>query len=1593
MVLRLIFFIVISLLSASAWAEPFLYVANYSSNNVSVIDINSNTVIATIPVGSNPYAVAVNPAEARAYVANGGDNAVSVIDTNMNNIIATMPVGDTPTALAINPSGSRVYVSNFRSYNVSVIDTNTNSVITTIPLVGQLGFLSVNPAGTRLYVACWQNGTVAVIDTNTNAVIATISVGTSPRGVAINPSGTRVYVVNQGSSTVSVIDTSSNVVIATVAVGNNSLFAAVSPSGSLVYVTNQVSNTVSVIDANTNAVVATISVNSPEGVAMNPSGTHVYVANNFNNTVSVIDTNTNTVIATIPVGNSPIGIAVASRSGIKLPQTGQTECYDTTGNVIDCAGTGQDGEIQAGIAWPNPRFADNSDQTITDNLTGLVWAKDGGTPTVGSCTGGAKTWQEALDYVACLNSTNYLGHTDWRLPNINELVSLANNYKESRLDNWLYSQGFSNVRIGDYYWSSTTDSSYSGISAFVMINGVVTSNWKTRSTYLNYNYIVWPVRAGQSGGMIQLPATGQKWSYAAGDDGYLQQGIQWPAQRFTDKGDGAVEDSLTGLIWTKDAKAPGPSVCYPNTNRTWQGALDHVKCLNANGYLGHSDWRLPNINELLSLIDRSQNYPSLPLGHPFINVQSDSNYWSSTPGANNPWFLYMWIGYVNSNLASDNQFVVWPVRGGTVAIQPPAQFELSLVKSGIGSGIVTSNTGTIIWSGSNTGTASYNVGTTVVLTATADIGSIFTGWSGCDSTSSNTCTVLMSAVKSVSATFILNQSSTYTITATAEANGSISPSGTLATNGGANALFTITPDPNYQVLNVIVDGASKGAVTSYAFDNVTANHTINAYFKQITYTITASAGSGGSINPLGTSTLNPGADQTYTITPTAGYHIADVQVDGGSVGAVSTYTFTNVTANHTISATFVPNPAYTITASAGQNGIISPSGAVSALGGTNQQFTITPAAGYRVADLVVDGVSQGALLTSYTFYDVQAGHTISVTFTPDIYIITAAADVNGSITPSGVSTVNKGDSLTLSITPSAGYQVQSVIVDGANKGAATSYAFDNVTANHTINAYFKQITYTITASAGSGGNISPPGTSTVNQGAGKSFTITPAAGYHVADVLVDGSSVGALTTYTFVNITANHTIAATFAANPSYTIAASAGSNGSISPSGSVSALGGTNQAFTITPAAGYRVTDLLVDGASVGALTSYTFANVQAVHTISASFTLDVYTITATADANGSITPLGASTVNKGGSLTFSITPSAGYQVQSVIVDGANKGAITSYTFTNVQANHTINAYFKAITYSLTASAGTNGSITPAGTSTFSPDASQTYSVTPSAGFHVADVIVDGASQGAVGSYTFTNIQANHTIAATFEANSSYTITATASGNGSISPSGPVSVLAGANKKFTFTPQAGYRIADVTVDGASVGVRTSYTFYSVQAVHTINVTYTLDVFTITAAADVHGSISPSEAITVNRGANATFTITPDTGYQVSGVIVDGAQKGAITSYTFTNVTANHTITAYFKPMTYAITASAGSGGNVTPAGTMIVTSGASQTYSITPNAGYYIVDVLVDGVSAGVVSSYAFTNTNAPHTITATFAVIGANAWDTLVWDQGYWL
>src|SRR5262249_2829213 len=163
---------------------------------------------------------------------------------------------------------------------------------------------------------------------------------------------------------------------------------------------------------------------------------------------------------------------------------------------------------------------------------------------------------------------------------------------------------------------------------------------------------------------------------------------------------------------------------------------------------------------------------------------------------------------------------------------------------------------------------------------------------------------------------------------------------------------------------------------------------------------------------------------------------------------------------------------------------------------------------------------------------------------------------------------------------------------------------------------------------------------------------TPATGYHVDTVRVDGLVVDSLSGYTFSNVTSNHTINVRFAIN-TYTITATSGSNGGINPSGAVSATYGSNKRFTFTPSTGYHTDSVFVDGTSVDSLAGFTFVNVTSNHSISVKFAINSYTISATAGANGSISPSGTVTLNYGGSQRFTYAPVTGYHVDTVRVDG----------------------------------------------------------------------------------------------------------------------------------------------------------------------------------------------------------------------------------------------------------------------------------------------------------------------------------------------------
>jgi len=340
-------------------------------------------------------------------------------------------------------------------------------------------------------------------------------------------------------------------------------------------------------------------------------------------------------------------------------------CWDTEGQIVECEGTGQDGELQRGAAPPDPRFIARGDGTVTDELTGLTWVQD---PNVF----GEVTWEEALASSRTLAAGGYdlsddSKKGDWRLPNIRELLSLVD-----------YGQGdpilpsghqFKNPPQG-IYWTSTTLAPAPQL-AWMITLGIGPTVFVVKDTPAR----MWPVRGVstrvlQSGQRDAWDASGTHKSSAAGtgQDGDLKAGVSLPdsQSRFDDQNNGTVRDRLTGLVWLKNAD--------PFGFQTWHHALACCRALHNGDSIGplrladgsrRGDWRLPNVREIESLVDYGQFAPCLPKGHEktFINVRP-SSYWTSTTvaqGATEAMFIILGVGpSIFEN--KEHPFFVWPVR-------------------------------------------------------------------------------------------------------------------------------------------------------------------------------------------------------------------------------------------------------------------------------------------------------------------------------------------------------------------------------------------------------------------------------------------------------------------------------------------------------------------------------------------------------------------------------------------------------------------------------------------------------------------------------------------------------------------------------------------------------------------------------------------------------------------------------------------------------------------------------------------------------------------------------------------------------------------
>ncbi len=402
-----------------------------------------------------------------------------------------------------------------------------------------------------------------------------------------------------------------------------------------------------------------------------------------------------------------------------------------------------------------------------------------------------------------------------------------------------------------------------------------------------------------------------------------------------------------------------------------------------------------------------------------------------------------------------------------------------------------------------------------------------------------------------------------------------------------------------------------------------------------------------------------------------------------------------------------------------------------------------------IAAEVYPVATSGPWQATYPFHS-DANINLNIRASGVMYTIAASAGDGGTINPAGDVEVLEGEDKAFSITPNDCYMISEVYVDDEPVGAVSTYTFYDVDDDHTIEAQFEPITYTVTTVAGEGGSISPEGPLTIPCGGNQNLTVIPDPCWEIEDVLVNGESLGPVPVVQIINADRDYTIRAEFT-QITYTITTDAGEGGSISPEGPLSIPCGGNQNLTVIPDTCWKIDDVLVNGESLGPVPVVQIVNADRNYTVTATFLPVTYTIDTIHFIGGTISPHGPLTIPCGGSQNISIIPDTCWKILEVELNGESLGPVSEVQIINADRNYTVFAAFWPIQYTISATHGDGGSISPEGDVVAGCGGTRSFIIYPDSGYHIDDVFVDGNSTGPVTSYTFTNVYENHTIHATF--------------------------------------------------------------------------------------------------------------------------------------------------------------------------------------------------------------------------------------------------
>ena len=555
---------------------------------------------------------------------------------------------------------------------------------------------------------------------------------------------------------------------------------------------------------------------------------------------------------------------------------------------------------------------------------------------------------------------------------------------------------------------------------------------------------------------------------------------------------------------------------------------------------------------------------------------------------------------------------------------------------------------------------------------------------------------------------------------------------------------------------------------------------------------------------------------------------------------------------------------------------------------------------------------------------------------------------------------------TLTATAATGYTFVNWTEGGQEVSTNATYSFE-VNGPRTLVANFSLNNYEIAATANptAGGNVT--GAGNYDHFATATLTATANTGYTFTNWTEGQTVVSSDATYSF-EVTGERTLVANFSLN-NYSIAATANptAGGNVTGAGNYDHF--ATATLTATANTGYTFTNWTEGQTVVSSDATYSF-EVTGERTLVANFSLNNYSIAATANPTAGGTVEGADNYDHFATATLTATANEGYTFVNWTEGGQEVSTNATYEFTvtgerNLVANFSLNSY----AVSAIANPAAAGTITGAGT--YNHGAEVTVSTTVNTGFYFVSWTENGNVVSTSTSYTFTFTGAR-TLVANFDT-LSYNIAASANPNAGGSVEGAGSYKHFKTATLTATPATGYTFINWTEGGQEVSTNATYEF-NVTGARTLVANFSLNSYDITATVNPNAGGSVNGAGTFNHGATATLTATANEGYTFVNWTEGGQEVSTNAAYEFT-VTGARTLVANFSLNSYAVSATANpnAGGSVNGAGTF--NHGATATLTATANEGYTFVNWTEGGQEVSTNATYEF-NVTGERNLVANFSL-----------------